>query len=110
MEEDGELEEIRRRKIRELQSDYAQMQARAEEEARIEAQRQTVLRQVLTPEARERLARIKLARPEIAGAVEGQIISAAASGKLNKQIDDGTLRVLLERLLPRKKEIKIERR
>ena len=110
MPEDEELEAIRRKKLQEMQSDYAQQQAGAEQQRQLEAQKQTLLRQITTPEARERLGRVKLSRPDVAGMVEDQIISLAASGRLDRQIDDELMRILLEKLIPKKREIKIERR
>ncbi|MEM0129023.1 MAG: DNA-binding protein [Thermoplasmata archaeon] len=114
--DDPELAEIRRRKLQELQgaqdptaaSAYAAAQ-QAEYERR-ENERQEILRRVLTPEARERLGRIRLAKPEVAGAVEQQIVALAASGRLTRPIDDPTLRALLERLMPERREIRITRR
>jgi len=99
MVEDDELEAIRRRRIGEIQQ-QAQQQAVAEAQARqVAAQRQSVLRQILTPEARERLGRIELAYPEV-----------AESGRVQSQIDDRTLQDILRRVVPKKREIKIERR
>ncbi len=69
-----------------------------------------MLRRLLTPEARERLGRIRLAKPDVAQAVEQQVISLAASGRLQRQIDDATLRALLERIMPERREINITRR
>lgn len=110
MPQDEELEAIRRRKLQEMQSEYAQQNARAEQQQQVEAQKQMLLRQITTPEARERLARVKLSRPDVAGVVEDQIVALAASGRLDRQIDDEMMRMLLDRLIPKKREIKIERR
>jgi len=110
MVEDDELEAIRRRRIGEIQQ-QAQQQAVAEAQARqVAAQRQSVLRQILTPEARERLGRIELAYPEVAESVESQLITLAQSGRVQSQIDDRTLQDILRRVVPKKREIKIERR
>jgi programmed cell death protein 5 len=115
--EDAELAEIRRRKIQEMQSNPASnatqnayAAAQQAEYERREAERQEILRRVLTPEARERLGRIRLAKPDVAQAVEQQVISLAASGRLTRPIDDPTLRALLERIMPERREIRITRR
>ena len=109
-EEDFELEEIRRRKLAELQQQQ-QLQTEAQERAEaVEAQRQTILRGVLTPEARERLGRLKMAYPDIATEVEDRIIMLVQSGRLNSMIDDPTLKDILARLVPKRREIKIERK
>jgi programmed cell death protein 5 len=110
MAQDEELEAIRRRKLQELQSGYVQQQARAEQQQQADAQKQMFLRQITTPEARERLARVKLSRPDVAGVVEDQILSLGASGRLDRMIDDEMMRMLLDRLIPKKREITIERR
>jgi programmed cell death protein 5 len=115
--EDPELAELRRRRMRQLQdmqsSEAANAQAYAAQEAemqRREAERSEVLRRILTPEARERLGRIRLAKPDVANAVEQQLIALAASGRIQRQIDDATLRSLLERIAPERREINITRR
>ena len=114
---DAELEELRRRRVRQLQDEqmgaggsaqaYAAQQAEAQ---RRDAERAEILRRILSPEARERLGRIRLAKPEIAASVEQQLISLAASGRLQRQVDDATLRALLERMMPEKRDITITRR
>lgn len=108
--DDEELEAIRRKKIMEYQQ--AQEQAAVQSQAREQAlaQRQTILRQILTPEARERLARIELAYPDLTESIENQLIALAQSGRVQRVIDDATLREILMRLIPKKREIKIERR
>ena len=110
MEEDSELEAIRRRRMTELQQE-AQIRVAQEQQAQqVAAQRQAVLRQILTPEARERLGRIELAYPEVAASVEDQLIALAQSGRVAQAIDDRTLQEILRRVVPKKREIKIERR
>ena len=108
--EDPELEEIRRRKLMELQ----QQQDMAAEQQRqgevVEAQRQTILRGALSSEARERLGNLKVAYPDIAMQVEDRIIMLAQSGRLNTVIDDQTLKDILARLAPSKREITIKRK
>jgi programmed cell death protein 5 len=115
--DDSELEELRRRRMRQIQdmqsSESANAQAYAAQEAemaRRDQERSEILRRILTPEARERLARIRLAKPDVAGAVEQQLIALAASGRIQRAIDDATLRALLERIAPERREIKITRR
>jgi len=115
--EDAELAELRRRRMRQIQdlqsSEATNAQAYSAQEAemqRREAERAEILRRILTPEARERLGRIRLAKPEVAGAVEQQLIALAASGRIQRQIDDATLRSLLERIAPERREINITRR
>lgn len=107
---DDELEELRRRKMLELQAQRENAAVMEEQQAMMEAQRKAALRQILTPEARERLARIKIARPAVAEAVEQQILMLAQSGRLRGKIDDKTLKQILEKVIPAKREISITRR
>jgi len=109
MDEDKELEEIKRRKMAELHNQAAAQEHQEQAKEQYEQQRQAVLRQILTAEARERLARLKIARPEFAEAVENQLIMLAQSGQLGRVIDDKALLQILERLTPEKREIKIKR-
>jgi programmed cell death protein 5 len=115
--DDAELAELRRKRLRQLQemqqSEAANAQAYAAQEAemsRRDAERAEILRRILTAEARERLGRIRLAKPDVAAAVEQQLIALAASGRIQRQIDDATLRSLLERIAPERREITITRR
>ena len=115
--DDSELAELRRRRLQQLQdsqaSEAVNAQAYAAQDAemrRREAERSEVLRRILTPEARERLGRIRLAKPEVAGSVEQQLLALAASGRIQRQVDDATLRALLERIAPDRREIHITRR
>ena len=115
--EDAELNELRRRRLQQLQqqqmAESANPQAYAAQEAemqRREQERTEALRRILTPEARERLGRIRLAKPDIAASVEQQLLQLAATGRLQRQVDDATLRSLLERLMPERRDITITRR
>lgn len=108
--DEDELEAIRRRKFAELQQAQDQALAQHQMREQAQAQRQLILRQILTPEARERLARIELAYPELKESIENQLIALAQSGRVQRMIDDPTLRQILERVIPKKREIKIERR
>lgn len=105
-EEDEILEQIKRQKLLE-------MRKRLEEEARkaqLEAQKQAALRVILTPEARQRLTNIKLVRPELAEALEAQLIQAAQTGQIKLPISDHDLKRILLRLESnRRREIRIRR-
>ncbi len=95
--EDRELEEIRRRKLLELQKQLEEEQKRRELEARMEAERQAILRRILTSRARERLANLKIARPELARAAEDAIIQLVQAGRLVPPVDDDQLvEILME--------------
>ena len=107
MADDTELDALRQRKLQELQV-RAQQEAVAQEQAKqLDTQRAMLMRQILTPEARERLANLRMTRPDLVEHVENQLVQ---SGRVTDKIDDYTLRQLLRRIMPAKREIKIERR
>ena len=108
---DDELENIRKKKLLELQQ-QAMLSQGAEEERQqeFEEQKKAILRNILTTEARERLGRIKVVRPEIVERIENQLIIFAQSGQLKNKINDEQLRELLTKLIPKKRDIKIKRR
>ena len=108
--DDSELEALRQRRLAEMQQSGHQ-QAEAKERARqMEVQKQAMLRQILTPEARDRLSNVRVANPEIANMVEGQLIQLAQSGRLAGMITDAMLKDILMRIAPQRREITIERR
>ena len=90
MDSDDELAEIRRRKMQEMQRSAMDDQASAEEQRRAQelekARKQQILRQILTPDARERLSRVRLVKPELAENVENQLIQLAGMGRVNRMI------------------------
>jgi len=98
---DEELEAIRMRKLAELKK---KMEEEKERRARIEA----VLRRILTPEARERLNNLRLVKPELAAALEEQLILLAQSRRVPIPITDDFLKKLLSELYEQtRKETKI---
>jgi programmed cell death protein 5 len=84
--------------------------ASTEEAEQAQARRSALLRQVLTPEARERLNSIRLTRPDFANSVESQLLALYQSGKLTGQITDEQLKQLLKQIAPKKQNIRITRR
>jgi len=99
--------------LQELQQQAAMQENLEEQELQkeeFEKQKKAILWKILTPDARERLGRIKTARPEMAESIENQLIMVAQSGQLKNKINDEQLRMLLSKLLPKKRDIKIKRR
>lgn len=79
-------------------------------EAEAAAMRQRALMILLDPYARQRLANIRMVKPELAMAVENYLINAASSGRLNRPLNDNELKQILLSLQQPKKEFKIDRR
>ncbi|MHA1202899.1 MAG: DNA-binding protein [Candidatus Heimdallarchaeaceae archaeon] len=105
---DEELEAIRQRKLAQMQEQQAASQAQEEQQATLEAQKQSILRQILTEEARQRLANVKLVRPQVAEAVELRLIQIAQQGGVKEKINDEQLKEILRKIQGQKRETKVE--
>lgn len=118
MADDEELEDLRRRRMEELRRQQSEAADAGEQHAAQEAQRadqeralrEHLMRQLLTPEARERLERLRLARPDQAKQLENQLIALAQSGRLNEPLTDAQLKDLLARITNDKRDISIRRK
>ncbi len=104
-----ELDELRRRRLAELQRATVDEQRRAEVQQQVEVQKQGILKRILTPEARQRLANIKMVRPDFADQLELQLIQLAQAGRVKLPISDEQLKDALARLQSQRKDIKIRR-
>jgi len=109
MSEDEELEDIRKRRMLQLQRKLAEEQQRVQVAQQVEQQKQALLRQILAPEARQRLNNLKMIKPEFTAQLELQLIQLAQSGRLNVPLNDEQLKELLVKLQSTKREIKIRR-
>ncbi len=107
---EGDLEDIRKRKLAELQQRAQEERLVEEQAAQIDAQKKGILMAALTPGARDRLANIKLARPEFAAQIENLVIQVVQSGNLTQKIDDRQLKEILRKISSKKRDITIERR
>ncbi|MEM2192209.1 MAG: DNA-binding protein [Candidatus Hadarchaeales archaeon] len=108
MDED-ELEQIRMRKMQEIQAQLQERQRQMELRRQIEIQKRLILQQILTPEARSRLANIRAAKPAFAEQLELQLIQLAQAGQITSQITDDQLKALLNRLVSKRRETRITR-
>jgi programmed cell death protein 5 len=106
---DDELEEIRRRKLLELQRRVGEEQGNVQAQQQLEMQKQALLRSILTPEARQRLANLRMVRPDFTSQLELQLIQLAQQGKIPIPLTDKQLKQILIQIQPRKRETKIRR-
>ena len=107
---DEELEELRRKKLSALQRQIADEQKNAQIEQQMEQQKQTLLRNILTPEARQRLTNLKMVRPEFIDQLEVQLIQLAQQGKIPIPLADEQLKKILTQLQSRRRETTIRRK
>lgn len=110
----SDIEELRRRRMQELQQQAAAQQASAheQEQARqqLEAQKKQAMMQILTSKARSRLANLRLTRPEMVEQLELQLIQLAQMGRVKSKITDDQLKQLLKSLAGQKRDINITRK
>jgi programmed cell death protein 5 len=114
----SDIEELRRKRMQQLQQQASQQasqqaaQAESQERMRqeLESQKRQAMMQILTPEARSRLANIRLTKPEFVDQIELQLIQLAQMGRIKSQISDDELKILLTKLSGQKREIKITRK
>ena len=114
----SELDEIRKRRMAELQKQaamnadpqqlaqqqMAQQQA-AQQQAEMEAQLKQAMKQILTPEARGRLDNLRLTKPDLVRNIEIQLLQSAQAGSLRGKVTDEQLKVLLKNLMGQKREM-----
>ena len=110
MSEDEELDDIRRRRMLELQRRLTEEQQRAQMAQQVEQQKQSLLRQIMTPEARQRMNNLKMIKPEFATQLELQLIQLAQAGRLSIPLTDDQLKELLAKLQSTKRNIQIRRK
>ena len=111
---DEELEELRQKKMEQMQEqggdqgvDEEAMQAQREQQ---EAQKKAMLRQHLTDGARKRLNTVKMSKPEFGEQVEQQVLALAQSGRIQGKIDEEKMKQLLKELKPDEQSFNITRR
>ncbi len=95
-EEDEEIRELLEKRKAQIERIAKEKQKQAEIQAELE--RAYILRSILTEEARERLERIKLARPQFAKMIEDQLLLLAKSGRIHGVITDEELKNILKQI------------
>ena len=78
-------------------------------EEQISAQKDIMLKQFLSADARLRLNNVKMVKPELANLVENYLLGLAAQGKAQGQITDEQLKQILMSAQQPKKDFKINR-
>jgi len=96
--DERELEELKRKKLEELQKQMMLKQQEEEIRRREEALKAEILRKILTDKARERLNNVKLVRPELAEQVENYLIALAQSGRITRPLTVEEIKEILARL------------
>ncbi len=78
-------------------------------EEEFNAQKENILKQILSSEARMRLNNIKMVKPELSNHVEQYLIGMASQGKMRSQINDDQLKQILLSIQQPKRDFKINR-
>lgn len=112
--DDDRLEELRQKKLEQLQdqqeggSQADELQQQQQQQA--DAQKKAMLRQHLTDGARKRLNSVRMSKPDFADQVERQVLALAQSGRIQGKIDEEKMKQLLQELTPDQKSFDIRRR
>ncbi|KAJ6247143.1 programmed cell death protein [Anaeramoeba flamelloides] len=106
-----ELEEIRKKRLQQMKSKYSPQssQEMQKKQQQMEIQRQSALSQLMTVEARERLKRIGLVKPEKVRSIENRIIQMARMYQ-GRKITENELITILEQLAEKETKVTIQRR
>lgn len=75
----------------------------------VAAQKDALLRQILTSDARSRLSNVRMVRPDLAANVENYLISVANQGRLSLPITDDQLKQVLLSLQQPRRSFKMNR-
>ena len=78
-------------------------------ENQINAQKDMLLKQLLSSEARLRLNNVKMVKPDLANMVENYLLGLASQGRSPSQITDDQLKQILLSAQQPKKDFKINR-
>ena len=113
MSNDEELENIRRRRLEELQQQAAQQQIAEAQQKEFENKKYLLMRKILSQEGRQRLENIRMVKPQFAEQIELQLIQLFQSGQLRGAIPlpDKAFKKLLEQIssMGKKKEFNIKK-
>ena len=80
-----------------------------EKDSQLKAQKEIMLKQVLSGDARLRLNNVRMVKPELADLVENYILNLSVQGKISVQKSDEQLKQILSSAQQPKRDFKISR-
>ena len=80
-----------------------------EKDSQLKAQKEIMLKQVLSGDARLRLNNVRMVKPDLADLVENYILNLSIQGKISGQISDEQLKQILSSAQQPKRDFKINR-
>jgi len=80
-----------------------------EKDSQLKAQKEIMLKQVLSGDARLRLNNVRMVKPDLADLVENYILNLSVQGKISGQISDEQLKQILASAQQPKRDFKINR-
>ena len=83
--------------------------ASQEKDSQLKAQKEMLLKQTLSGDARLRLNNVRMVKPELADLVENYILNLSVQGKISGQISDEQLKQILSSAQQPKRDFKINR-
>ena len=80
-----------------------------EKDVQLKAQKEIMLKQVLSGDARLRLNNVRMVKPDLAELVENYILNLSVQGKISGQISDEQIQQILSSAQQPKRDFKINR-
>lgn len=80
-----------------------------EKDGQLKAQKEMMLKQVLSSDARLRLNNVRMVKPDLADLVENYILNLSVQGKISGQISDEQLKQILASAQQPKRDFKFNR-
>ena len=80
-----------------------------EKDSQLKAQKEMMLKQVLSSDARLRLNNVRMVKPDLADLVENYILNLNVQGKISGQISDDQLKQILLSVQQPKRDFKVNR-
>ena len=80
-----------------------------EKDSQLKAQKEMMLKQVLSADARLRLNNVRMVKPDLADLVENYILNLSVQGKISGQISDEQLKQILASAQQPKRDFKFNR-